>query len=413
MMRLLVSSRAVVAAVLAMAAVVLQPPSPSLAQDADLCDADWLARVAPDAIADRLLAGAHPDRPCPSGDTPLSLAERLVNEARSRLRSGEVDSMAFSLALQRLQTLQNPPARSASSASSAPQDNSEPVSGLLQAAQQRVDALNKLRLAADRGDADAQARLGRMHMFGDDVPLDLMEAVRLSRQAAEQGNADAQSLLGYAYSIGRGVSRDDEEAVRWLRRAAEQGNADAQYRLGRMYERGLGVFADDAEAVRWFRRAAEQGNADARDRLDAAYSDSVRRTAREDEAEAVQRLRRIAEQGNADAQGQLGLAYFLGNGVDKHEAEAARWFRRAAKQGHADAQFGLGSVYLNGGRGVRPSSVLAHMWFSIAVANGTRQATMATLMKGLAERSMTSADISRATQLAGACVASSYQSCER
>ncbi len=355
--------------------------------------------------------GGGPSSRVPPAARPFP-AQRLVSEARSRLRGGEIDSLAFSLALQRLQTLQNPPARSESGASSTSRDLPSAAFDLrqaLQAAEQRRDTVEGLRLAADRGDATAQARLGRMHMFGDDVPLDVVEAVRRSRQAAEQGNPDAQNLLGYAYSIGRGVERNDDEAVRWLQRAAEQGNADAQYRLGRMYEYML---PDAAEAVRWLRRAAEQGHRDARERLDVAYSNWVAHTVSEDEPEEVRRLRAAAEAGDAEAQAQLGLAYTPGNGVDKHEGEAERWFRRAAEHGHADAQFGLAGVYLNGGRGVRPSSVLAHMWFSIAVANGTSQATMAGLLRGLAEREMTSAEVNQAIQLARECTASSFQSCE-
>ena len=258
LLRFVVRYSVVATAVLALTAVMQMPVG--AAQDADLCDAEWLARASPDNIAQQVLAGGRPEQPCPSGGTPLSLAQRLVSEARSRLRAGEIDSLAFSLALQRLQTLQNPPARSESGASSPSGDLPSP--------------------------------------------------------------------------------------------------------------------------------------------------------ALEDEPEEVRRLRAAAEAGDAEAQAQLGLAYTLGNGVDEHEGEAERWFRRAAEQGHADAQFGLAGVYLNGGRGVRASSVLAHMWFSIAVANGTSQATMAGLLRGLAEREMTSAEINQAIQLARECTASSFQSCE-
>ena len=280
----------------------------------------------------------------------------------------------------------------------------------MQALQRRRDAIESLRQAAEDGHAAAQAKLGLLHMFGDDdVPLSPEKAVRWSRRAAEQGNADAQSLLGYAYSIGRGVPQDAREAVRWLRPAAEQGNPDAQYRLGRMYERGLGVVADDAEAQRWFRQAAEQGHADAQDRLDVAYS--AKREVPQDERDAVQQLRRAAEQGDVDAQAELGLAYYLGNSVKKDEEKAERWFRQAAEQGQADAQFGLGSLYLSGGRGVRSSAVGAHMWLSIALSNGTGQARAATLMKRLVESRMTPAQMRRATRRARKCMESNYRSC--
>ena len=60
------------------------------------------------------------------------------------------------------------------------------------------------------------------------------------RLAAEQGDAVAQSTLGVMYANGQGVPQDYQEAVRWGRRAAEQGNADAQIFLGGMYYKGSG-----------------------------------------------------------------------------------------------------------------------------------------------------------------------------
>ena len=61
------------------------------------------------------------------------------------------------------------------------------------------------------------------------------------RRAADQGNADAQFNLGVMYAEGRGVPRDDAEAARWYRCAADQGEAAAQFNLGLMYAKGEGV----------------------------------------------------------------------------------------------------------------------------------------------------------------------------
>ena len=49
------------------------------------------------------------------------------------------------------------------------------------------------------------------------------EAVCRFRLAAEQGDARAQASLGLMYEEGRGVVRDDGEAVRWYRLAAGAG----------------------------------------------------------------------------------------------------------------------------------------------------------------------------------------------
>ena len=91
----------------------------------------------------------------------------------------------------------------------------------------------------------------------------------------------------------------------------------------------------------------------------------------------------------------------------ENAAEAVRWYRLAAEQGHAGAQFFLGGMYANG-RGVLEDSVLAHMWFSIAGANGYKSAREE---RYSLERDMTRAEISRATELARECMGSVYQDC--
>ena len=193
----------------------------------------------------------------------------------------------------------------------------------------------------------------------------------VQRQAAEQGDAEAQYALGFMYATGEGVSKDEPEAVRWYRLAADQGYASAQYFLGVMYADGRGVSKDEAEAVRWYRLAADQGY--------------------------------------ASAQYFLGIMYADGRGVLKDEAEAVRWYRLAADQGYANAQLVLGIVYADG-RGVsKDDSVLAHMWFNIAGANGNASARE---LLDIFERDMTRAEIRRATELARACMTSDYQDCE-
>ncbi|MEE8435016.1 MAG: tetratricopeptide repeat protein [bacterium] len=50
-----------------------------------------------------------------------------------------------------------------------------------------------------------------------------------------------------------------------------------------------------------------------------------------------------------------------------------KWFRRAAEHGDAAAQSNLGGMY-GEGQGVPQDDVLAHMWFSLAAAQGNEEA---------------------------------------
>ncbi len=88
--------------------------------------------------------------------------------------------------------------------------------------------VNDLRVAAERGDADAQFALADHYYSGVGVIKDFTEAARWYRKAAEQGEARAQSALAMCYLLGKGVPKDHAEAVKWCRKAAAQGDEGAQ-----------------------------------------------------------------------------------------------------------------------------------------------------------------------------------------
>ena len=85
---------------------------------------------------------------------------------------------------------------------------------------------------------------------------DRAEAIQLYRLAAEQGIAGAQCRLGVMYAEGPGVAQDDKESVRWFRLAAEQGDAEAQGGLGLAYGTGRGVSQDFVASHMWMSLAA-------------------------------------------------------------------------------------------------------------------------------------------------------------
>ncbi|WP_129610936.1 MULTISPECIES: tetratricopeptide repeat protein [Rhodoplanes] len=68
---------------------------------------------------------------------------------------------------------------------------------------------------------------------------------------AERGDPQAQTRLGFLYQIGRGVPQNYVEAARWQTRAACQGEPRAQYLLGLLYDKGHGVPQDYVQAYMW------------------------------------------------------------------------------------------------------------------------------------------------------------------
>ena len=163
-------------------------------------------------------------------------------------------------------------------------------------------------------------------------------------------------------------AQDDLDTVR---QAAEQGDARAQFNLGIMYDNGEGV---------------PQGRSRGREVVPAG-----RRT-------------RLRPMRSSCSETYTAQALACRRTMSKRRA-GSEW---PPNRAHAEAQFFLGVRY-NTGMGVLKDSVLAHMWSNIAGANGNASARE---LRDILERDMTRAEISRATELARACMTSDYQDCE-
>lgn len=116
----------------------------------------------------------------------------------------------------------------------------------------------------------------------------------------------------------------------------------------------------------------------------------------------------MAKRGDATAQFNLGLMYATGQGVLQDYKEAVKWYRLAADQGNAEAQNNLGVSYYKG-QGVPKNYIYAHMWINISASNGNENAVE---KRDLIIKEMTSAQISKAQQMARKCIDSGYKKCD-
>jgi len=117
------------------------------------------------------------------------------------------------------------------------------------------------RVAAERGQKEAQRMLGDCYYQGKGVEQDYKVAVNWYFQAAKQGDAEAQKMIGDCYSYARGVPKNREIALDWYSKAANQNNADAKYKIGKYYEEQAdGEKNIMATAFDWYGRAAELGH---------------------------------------------------------------------------------------------------------------------------------------------------------
>ncbi|BDT66319.1 secretory immunoglobulin A-binding protein EsiB [Comamonadaceae bacterium OS-1] len=164
-------------------------------------------------------------------------------------------------------------------------------------------ALKELTPVAEKGNAPAQYRLGKIFNLGQGVPPDKKEAAKWFHLAAQQGLAEAQGALGYLCLVGEGVSQNSDLALEWTRKAARQGNATAQFNLSVMYGEAFGIHKNPVESQKWLRKAADQRHIEALNALAADYAKGKDGTPK-NPVFAYALFAASAEKGNAVAAGE-------------------------------------------------------------------------------------------------------------
>jgi TPR repeat protein len=133
-----------------------------------------------------------------------------------------------------------------------------------EAASSWSDDNNKLRAAAERGEAGAQLLLGNSlyeTWWPAQGPTKLEEAIKWLKAAAEQGVWQAEDQLAEVYTrINFNGSR--WTAIKQLRinaakHGAESGDTSQQYKWAKILKEGKLVEQNTHEAVEWLRKAAE------------------------------------------------------------------------------------------------------------------------------------------------------------
>lgn len=95
----------------------------------------------------------------------------------------------------------------------------------------------------------------------DDTDLIDELCLKWYRIAANKGNPDAQCFLADMYYLGEAVEVDYKKAFKWYLKSAEQGHPGGQAGLGDMYLYGESAEGVEYEkAIKLFKKAAEQGD---------------------------------------------------------------------------------------------------------------------------------------------------------
>lgn len=230
----------------------------------------------------------------------------------------------------------------------------------------------KLRVAAEKGAAGAQARFGMFGSAGMIGAQNKEAAERFLRTAADAGCPLAAEFVGMALISGTRTSEpsgeDVELGIRYLRHAAEYGRPNAQYYLGstlRRIARDQGTVSD--EGMRWLVQAAEQNNIGGLTRLGGMYlsGDGVPK----DVAKGAELIGRSAGIGALYTAVSVGSLYERGEDVGRDVREAMKWYSKGAQFGDVEAQLALARL-MSSGDGVEHDMVEAYKWANIAAAGG-------------------------------------------
>jgi TPR repeat protein len=227
--------------------------------------------------------------------------------------------------------------------------------------------------AAERGHSEARFLLGKMHEYGEGVPVGYVEAAYHYRLAALANHVGALRRLVAFYMEGRGGTQDLDRAQFWLLRLANLQAPDAlaaladiaiqqkKYaqaikllemlrsnfggdlqgiayeRLSRCYRDGLGVKTNPKKAQQYLQKALDLKNPDAQCRLAKNLLGKGKLM------EGLKWYEEAARNSGA-ANFALGQIYFFGQGVEPNRGKADDYLRRAASRSFPDALYFLAAM---------------------------------------------------------------------
>lgn len=240
----------------------------------------------------------------------------------------------------------------------------------------RKEAVRLLRLAAERGETLARARLAYLTCIGDEVAGIAQDEAAGSAILTElfsvlkimaKDNLEAMLLLGNMMTDGYGTHKNPRRGFEYYYTAAEKGYAPAANAMGQCYNAGIGISADVVRSVACFHMSAEAGFAPGQ--FNYGVSCFNGRGIRQDKVEAAKWYALAAEQGYAPAEFVLGKHYFqIMNGVENDREKGLEWLTRSAEQGYMKAIIYLADIYHHAG--TKEGDRRAAKWYSVAAKRG-------------------------------------------
>lgn len=226
-----------------------------------------------------------------------------------------------------------------------------------------------LEKAHERGNSKASLLLADNALSEVKDPDAITKARGIYQALAERGDREAELKLGYLLERGLGGKTDYEAAAHWYERSANQGQPIAQYLLGRLNQMGyLGKYPNYTVSKAWYTRAMKNY-------APAAVALGFLHETVERNYDAASKAYQVAaEKEHVIGKFDLGLIYEYGKSrpVDYKKAESL--YLEAAEKGHVRAMVQLAGLYLNGNITKFRADSTARDWYEKAAQHGDRDA---------------------------------------
>lgn len=130
----------------------------------------------------------------------------------------------------------------------------------LYAEEKYEEAKEFLERAAEEGNTDAKALLGKMHVLGHGGAQDVKKGLDYLEDAAERGSAYAMAELGEFYVLGKhGVEKATDKGLALIRKSIDTGGYYGHLAMSRLYAAGEGVEHSVEKATEHVEEAGKRG----------------------------------------------------------------------------------------------------------------------------------------------------------
>jgi hypothetical protein len=202
---------------------------------------------------------------------------------------------------------------------------------------------------AQKGNAEAQFKVGEMYEAGRGVEKNMEEAMKWINKAAAQGNQAAGYKLLYYDLEKNGVTSNNKAQLDELKTAADAGDGYAQYYVGLMHSRGVGLKQDSNKALDWLGKATLVGvtaaepeitrvNEARQQELWRAKQEAERRAREQEEAKRAEEQRKKLEAKQSEEERKRKQAEARKNAEQQKQLAEKREAERKAAENEARKQ---------------------------------------------------------------------------